>query len=217
MATRQQRKQAVTELRRQQVLDAALAVFSRKGYGEATIADIAREGGMAVGTIYNYYAGKRQVLAAVLASRVLSQPFLRLLEGSAAADDRQFLRSLVEDRVNLFRGNGGQLLFLLNEICRDQELRRQWAREVVGPGLRRVEQYVGARVASGAFRPLDAGIAARAMAGIGIGFALLALIEGEDGPCREAPAADLAAQLAEIVLAGVRADRGGPPGGPGAL
>ncbi len=37
MASRSQRKELVTERRRKQILDAALAVFSRKGYGEATI------------------------------------------------------------------------------------------------------------------------------------------------------------------------------------
>lgn len=215
MATRLQRKRTVTEFRRRQVLDAAMAVFSRKGYGEATIPDIAREGGMSVGTIYNYYPSKREILVAVLACRVLSEPFLKLLEDPAAADDRQFFRTLVEDRVTMFRGNADKLLFVLNEIYRDQELRRQWAREVVEPGLRGVERYMGARIESGAFRRMDARMAARALAGMGIGFAVLAMIEGEDSPFRETPSGELAAQLAEVVLAGVRAAPGEAPGSPG--
>ena len=51
MASRSQRKELVTEHRRKQILDAALAVFSRKGYGQATIPDIAREGGGIVSTV----------------------------------------------------------------------------------------------------------------------------------------------------------------------
>jgi AcrR family transcriptional regulator len=74
MASRSQRRELLTEHRRKQILNAALTVFSRKGYGEATIPDIAREAEVAVGTIYNYYPSKREILMSVLASRVLSEP-----------------------------------------------------------------------------------------------------------------------------------------------
>ncbi len=212
MASRLQRKKAVTELRRKQVLDAALAVFSRKGYGEATIPEIAREGGMSVGTIYNYYPSKREILVAVLAGRILTEPFLKLMEQSAVTDDRQFFRSLVEERLLMFRGNADRLLFMLNEVIRDEELRRQWVREIIQPSLGKAERRVQSRIGSGAFRPMDARVTARALAGMGIGFAVLALIEGDDSPCRDTPAADLAAQLAEIVLSGVRAGQSSMPG-----
>ena len=176
MATRQERKKAVTELRRRQVLDAALAVFSRKGYGEATIPDIAREGGMSVGTIYNYYPGKKDILVAVLAGRILTEPFLKLMEQPAVTDDRQFFRSLVEERLAMLKGNAERLLFMLNEVMRDQELRRQWVREIIQPNLGKAERHVQSRISSGAFRPMDARVTARALAGMGIGFAVLAMI-----------------------------------------
>lgn len=216
MATRQERKKAVTELRRRQVLDAALAVFSRKGYGEATIPDIAREGGMSVGTIYNYYPGKKDILVAVLAGRILTEPFLKLMEQPAVTDDRQFFRSLVEERLAMLKGNAERLLFMLNEVMRDQELRRQWVREIIQPNLGKAERHVQSRISSGAFRPMDARVTARALAGMGIGFAVLAMIEGEDSPCRDIPDGELAAQLAEFVLAGVQAGQGSVPGRPGA-
>ena len=215
MASRQERKKAVTELRRRQVLDAALAVFSRKGYGEATIPDIAREGGMSVGTIYNYYPSKKDVLVAVLAGRILTEPFLKLMEQSAVTDDRQFFQALVEDRLTMLRGNADRLLFMLNEVYRDEGLRQQWVREVIQPSIRKAERQVASRIGSGAFRPMDARVTARALAGMGIGFGLLAMIEGEDSPCRDTPAGDLAAQLAEIVLTGVQATPGSVPGRPG--
>ncbi|MGB8645249.1 MAG: helix-turn-helix domain-containing protein [Anaerolineae bacterium] len=43
------------EQRRNQILTAARAVFARKGFERATIADIAREAVMAEGSIYNYF------------------------------------------------------------------------------------------------------------------------------------------------------------------
>lgn len=44
---------------------AALAVFARRGYGAATVRDVAREAGVAQGLLYNYYRGKDDLLAAV--------------------------------------------------------------------------------------------------------------------------------------------------------
>jgi AcrR family transcriptional regulator len=204
MASRSQRKELITEHRRKQILDAALAVFSRKGYGETTIPDIAREGGTAVGTIYNYYSSKREILVSVLASRVLSEPFLKLMEQSPEADDKAFFRSLIEDRMALLTENSDKFLFMLGEVNRDPEFRRQWAQGVVQPALRRAEKYVGSRVDSGAFRPVNASVTVRAMAGMAIGFAVLTMVEGEESPCRGIPIEQLAAQLADIILAGVR-------------
>jgi AcrR family transcriptional regulator len=215
MASRSQRKEQVTEHRRKQILDAALAVFSRKGYGEATIPDIAHEGGLAVGTIYNYYPSKREILVSVLASRVLSEPFLRLMEQSPEADDKAFFRSLIEDRLTLLTQNADKFLFMLGEVNRDQEFRRQWAQGVVKPALRRAEKYVVSKVDSGAFRPVNASVAVRALAGMAIGFAVLTMVEGEESPCRGIPVEQLASQLADIALTGVRASECGSPGGSG--
>ena len=156
MASRSQRKELVTEHRRKQILDAALAVFSRKGYGQATIPDIAREGGMAVGTIYNYYPSKREILVSILATRVLSQPFLKLMEQSPEVDDKAFFRALVQDRLTMLSQNADKFLFMVGEVYRDQDLRRQWAQEVVQPALGRAEKRVASRIDAGAFRPMKA-------------------------------------------------------------
>ncbi len=63
---------------------------------------------------------------------------------------------------------------------------------------------MGLGIESGAFRPTNARVTARALAGMAIGFAVLAMIEGEESPCRDIPIEELAAQLADIILAGVR-------------
>lgn len=54
------------ETRRQQLLDAAIAVFARKGYGATSIEDIIQEAGVARGTFYLYFAGKKEIFLAVI-------------------------------------------------------------------------------------------------------------------------------------------------------
>jgi AcrR family transcriptional regulator len=54
------------EERREQILDCALAVFASKGFHEASIADICVQAQIARGTLYQYFADKRDVLAALI-------------------------------------------------------------------------------------------------------------------------------------------------------
>jgi AcrR family transcriptional regulator len=52
--------------RRTQILDAATRVFASKGFNRATIHDVARDAGVADGTIYNYFASKTDLLFGLL-------------------------------------------------------------------------------------------------------------------------------------------------------
>src|SRR5215813_406512 len=52
--------------RREQILDCALTVFARKGFHEASIADICARARIARGTLYQYFTDKRDVLAALI-------------------------------------------------------------------------------------------------------------------------------------------------------
>jgi AcrR family transcriptional regulator len=54
------------EERRAEILDAARRVFVRKGYDSATMQDIASEAEVAAGSIYRYFPGKADLIAAVL-------------------------------------------------------------------------------------------------------------------------------------------------------
>jgi AcrR family transcriptional regulator len=205
MGTRAERKEHITEQRQQQILNAALSVFSEKGYGEATVPDIARAAGVAVGTIYNYYESKRELLASLLASYVSTQPFVRLLEQTLETDDRTFLSAVIRERLDFGFQNMDRFFFLMSEVQRDPELRRLYAQEVLWPVLVLLEKYLESRVAAGSFRPVDAGLVARALGGMMIGFLALCRIEGDEGPCWHVPRGELADSMADLVLTGLHA------------
>lgn len=54
------------EIRRQQLLDAAIKVFARKGYHAASIDDIIKEADVARGTFYLYFEGKKEIFLAII-------------------------------------------------------------------------------------------------------------------------------------------------------
>jgi TetR/AcrR family transcriptional repressor of uid operon len=66
----------------QHLLDAAIEVFSERGFDKAGVAEIARRAGLTTGAIYSRWPGKREMLVDAL-DVVMSHHLLRLLGGTA--------------------------------------------------------------------------------------------------------------------------------------
>ena len=54
----------------QQIIDAAIRVFARNGYYNSRVSDIAREAGIASGTIYLYFKTKDEILVTLFRERM---------------------------------------------------------------------------------------------------------------------------------------------------
>jgi AcrR family transcriptional regulator len=54
-----------TRSKRQAIIEAARKIFAMKGYEDTTIAEIAEEAGVAVGTVYLYFDNKRDIYTSV--------------------------------------------------------------------------------------------------------------------------------------------------------
>ena len=208
MATREERREQIAETRRSQILEAALSVFTEKGYSEATVPDIAREAGVAVGTIYNYYESKRELLGSIITTYVINQPFLDLLEKSIESDDREFVVGVMENRLMFGFENVDRFWFVMTEAIRDSEWREHFAGEILGPIFEYPRKFLQSKIDSGDFRDLDVKLAIRAMVGMVIGFLFLYRIEGEASPARGASARHVAEELADLVLNGFRTRTG---------
>jgi TetR/AcrR family transcriptional regulator len=81
---RRTRKELLSEWRQHEILEAARRIFARLGYAATNVEGIAREAGMAKGTLYLYFASKEEVFAAVLGSG-LESLIDKTNEGMAAA------------------------------------------------------------------------------------------------------------------------------------
>ncbi|MDD7966992.1 TetR/AcrR family transcriptional regulator [Actinomycetospora lemnae] len=55
------------------LLDAAAAVFAEKGYGAASVGEIARTAGVSVGSIYAHFAGKQDLFLALMDRRRVAE------------------------------------------------------------------------------------------------------------------------------------------------
>jgi AcrR family transcriptional regulator len=84
MEARKTRKEILVEYRHHEILEAARRIFARLGYGATNVEEIAKEAGMAKGTVYLYFKSKEEVFAAVLA-RDLESLVSKTIEGMSAA------------------------------------------------------------------------------------------------------------------------------------
>ena len=54
------------EQRREQILDAANALFAERGYDEVSVEDIASSAGVTRGLVHHYFGGRKEVYIALL-------------------------------------------------------------------------------------------------------------------------------------------------------
>lgn len=57
--------------RREEIMRSALACFKRKGFHNVSMADIAREDGMSVGNLYNFFENKDAIIEAFAEREIL--------------------------------------------------------------------------------------------------------------------------------------------------
>ena len=193
---------AAIEQRRAQIMHAAMTVFSRMGYGGATMSNVATEAGVAVGTVYNYFPSKRELLVAIAENYVIA-PFREIVE-NRPGNDREFLAAILENRLSLGLEDITRFLALINEVQRDPQLRRRYCEQALLPVLNKLEEYVRQRMADGTFREMDPALIVRAVGGMYIGFLLIGQLEGNRTPVNMNNPAQLAREMADLVLDGVR-------------
>lgn len=189
-----------TELRRDQVLEAATKVFAEKGFHKATIKQIAGEAGVADGTIYNYFADKTDLLLGLLdrinETNQRQEHFMEAGEG----DFEAFFRTYLEHRMNVLKDNLALFQAILPEVMVNGPLRERYYETIVAPTYRVAEDYFKALQANGTIKPLNTQLLMRVISSTLLGLLVSSLLGDET--VQEAWE-QLPAVISEIVLRGL--------------
>ncbi len=197
------------EERRAQIVQAAVKLFAAQGYARTTTSDIAREAGISEGTIYNYFASKQDLLFAFIESTALEPLRAMFAEaGEEAAGDEDMLRRVLEERFTLAEQHRPLMKVAIGEALFDPELAQVLRRRMAGPGVALVKSFLNERIRDGRFRQTDAEVAARALVGMVIAFAVVWPVLLPP-PKRKHTPRRLAAALASLFLDGVRGSSAG--------
>ena len=163
----------VVEDRREQIIDAAMQVFSEKGFVKATNKDVARAAGITPGLIYYYFESKEKLLVAMIESRSPIRLLASLTPQALALPQEAFLRLIIRQLLNIIEGeNLIQLIrTMLPEIVHNPQITPMVAgffQRIIGF----LTSYFESKMEAGELRQSDAALAAQVFLGSVIGFVL---------------------------------------------
>ena len=112
------------------ILEAAIKVFARQGFYQSTVAQIAREAGVADGTIYLYFKNKDDILVQFFNYRT-KQVFDRFRAAVNQADNSQDkLRSLIRRHLTEFQRDRNMAVVYQVETHQNSRLAEAQIREM---------------------------------------------------------------------------------------
>jgi len=99
------RREREKERQRQEILEAALNLFSEKGYHNVTMHEIAGKAEFAIGTIYKFFKNKEDLYKALILEKAeeFKEMILEAVKGSQ--DEVEKLRNFVKAKGDLFRAH----------------------------------------------------------------------------------------------------------------
>ena len=177
----------VSEERKGQIVDAATSVFSRLGFHRARMEDVARESGLAKGTLYLYYRSKDELIGALL-ERIFGWG-MRDLKGALAGEGPASERLVdLSGRMSKEVERFSMLLpiwFEFYAVAARNEAVKQFVRRYFEEYRNALEVVVREGIESGEFREVNAREAAVTVISLFEGVTLLWALDPEAVPAGE--------------------------------
>jgi AcrR family transcriptional regulator len=196
------RRQRRIDRRRAEILASAARTFSEKGYANTTTREIAEAADVAEGTLYNYFANKREILLAI--AHETEAPMEAAVMATDHIRDREAVVALVERALDLQESQVHFWRSLLTEAWVDDAILQQFVAIRLERTHRRLTAFIAERAADGTFRPVEPGLIAQMIMGIFV--ALIAPeVRGVSGPRTPEQRYALAQAIVDLILDGLLA------------
>jgi AcrR family transcriptional regulator len=154
------------DIRKAEIIKAAIQAFSRKGYHRTKVSDITKEVGISTGTFYIYFENKRELFIEVV------EDVFRHIVGDAARNikgEEHLGRKLVI-RGRTFYGNYSRYMEILHQLRAEIASDEDWPQEklnhlyraLTGPVIKEAQEAID----KGQLRPVDPELFAFALTGM---------------------------------------------------
>ncbi|PKM40716.1 MAG: hypothetical protein CVV04_05875 [Firmicutes bacterium HGW-Firmicutes-9] len=167
------------------IINAAINIFSEKGFEATRTREIAERAGIAEGTIFRYFPSKDAILERMvpLLIRVMlprfAGPIERIIKNHAADSVENILFEIITDRLHMIRDNERFIKSVVPELIHRAPLMQQMEANV----LPVIEQFVGKVIEYGKSRnELDQGLDAHLVMIQLLGFILSYAMFGQKDP-----------------------------------
>lgn len=162
-----------TSDKEEKILEAAIKVISEKGFKGATTQEIAKEAGVAEGTIFRYFKTKKDILYKILsrtveimAPGIVVDTLKEVLEENKDKTDEEILKAVLKNRLCLFNKYFPLFKIILYESLFHEDLRNTLVEKVFIKALNVMVEYINKGIEEGRFRNVDPLIAVRSLVGM---------------------------------------------------
>jgi AcrR family transcriptional regulator len=154
-------------IRMQKIVEAATALFHRKGFKAATLDEVAQELGLSKAALYNYIPSKGKLLALIY-NQAFEKIFHRIYEISALkVSPEEKLRQIIRDHIcNIITKNVTMFSVFFAEENQLPGKDFQQIREEKKRYTRLVIKIIEEGIEQGVFQPIDARLQAYAILGM---------------------------------------------------
>lgn len=199
------KQEQLATTRRNQILDAATRVFATKGFHPTTIKDVAREAGLADGTIYIYFENKPALLIGIMDRMTTS--VLHNVDTSqlAGMDLQQFIRTYIQHPLTVFESGHVELFkVVVSEILVNQDMRERYYQQILAPTISLGEQFFRQWADQHGLDPLHTQLLMHTVSSLIIGL-IVQRIMGD--PTLAAAWDQLPEYLSDLLVHGIRKDQ----------
>ncbi|TLS36111.1 TetR/AcrR family transcriptional regulator [Pseudalkalibacillus caeni] len=115
------------------ILEAAVEIFSEKGYAATSTSEIAKKAGVAEGTIFRHYKTKKDLLMSIVTPTLtkvlapfMARDFVKKVFENDHNSFEDFIRLLIKNRYEFAKKNLPIIKIFLQEIAFHEEIREQY-------------------------------------------------------------------------------------------
>ena len=202
------------DLRREQILQTAVNIFSQRGFKGTTTKEIAKAAGVSEAIIFRHFATKDELYGAILHSKSCQDGLHRfpwegnetLQEAIRTRDDFAVFYNIALQAMNNHQKDVGFMRLLFYSALEEHQLADRFFSEFISQVYGFIGEYILERQNEGAMREVDPRIVVRAFLGMLIHHSLNNILWDKQRRIIDISNEDAAKNFAEILLKGVLKD-----------
>jgi AcrR family transcriptional regulator len=176
------------EERRRVIIEAALTLFSRKGFRGTTTKEIAEAAGCSEATLFKHFATKDDLYSAILEAKVrIEETLAKAMQAAARKDDTEVFRAVGRQALTQTKRDSSLMRLLLFSALEGHTFPHIFFESKVRKLHEFLSHYIEERIADGVFRPINPLVAARGFMGMLVHYLLLHDIYGVKPPADFSP------------------------------
>jgi AcrR family transcriptional regulator len=199
------------DARREQILQTAVDLFSKRGFSGTTTKEIARAAGVSEAMVFRHFASKDELYGAILVDKSCQNGMEQfpweanadLRAAIEAKDDHAFFYHIALHAMNKHQADVGFMRLLFFSALEEHELAERFFNQYIARVYDFISAYIETRQRDGAMRKMNSRVIVRAFLGMLIQHSLNNILWDKKRVLLDISNEEAATEFAKIIMHGV--------------